>query len=740
MDNQTRDEEAGLAANNNRQRPRASLPSLLFLTVLIFMLTSHSGDEFLARHQHQEALRALTWQLSNYTAWMNGTESDFSLPEQDEAIHPLLDSFGIVGEIQDPNWSSYYSNITGFIRGEGQFYNITPSALALNTSRKWTPYAEALMSKVNLTGIPDKLGVWDWEASKQVSLSVTEKLSRLDDRSESAVLIHGKLEVTDQNTSEDLRLEFEGVHFLANGSIYGFAVPPTRHLDIRLLPSLVPEDGKNITAQLIEPELEARITKLRNLIDDGVLDDLSNEDQPKSTCTFTIYSQLSPVDIPQQLMADYESELQNPTGAWTVKPPPLSVNSLIISEECGIIFELVDSKGLSSKSFFRKVTNYAAMMTLAYFALILLSTRQTRRSRTPSGLSRVSRWVFLPQAALDCVAFAGHITFAVLAEGRTSLALLAPAFLACVLFLIEVQFSLLVHQIQIPEDVAPPPPTPPPAPAAPQDQTTPGPTTGTPAPPRPTPTPPHRQSFFSFFIHHIQTDPQAKLWLMWFAFLTVIVRVVLSPLLSMMFIGITHTSFWSAQIVRSARRGRTSGLDKEFVIGTTICRLVIALYFISCPQNVLNIVPKWWSGWLALLVCFQAGVLILQEHLGPSFFLPERFSIKKTYDYHPPLPLPDPESPDPSLGDCPICMDAILVDPHHRRSKSLDEKSWGDKPGKPSGAGAILNRMQLGVESASARKSYSLAPCHHLFHTECLERWLAVKNICPQCRRPLPPL
>ncbi len=50
----------------------------------------------------------------------------------------------------------------------------------------------------------------------------------------------------------------------------------SRHLDIRLLPSLVPEDGKNITAQLIEPELEARITKLRNLIDDGVLDDLSN--------------------------------------------------------------------------------------------------------------------------------------------------------------------------------------------------------------------------------------------------------------------------------------------------------------------------------------------------------------------------------------------------------------------------------------------------------------------------------
>lgn len=88
------------------------------------------------------------------------------------------------------------------------------------------------------------------------------------------------------------------------------------------------------------------------------------------------------------------------------------------------------------------------MMTFVYFVLIFFSTRQTRRSRTPSGLSRVSRWVFLPQAALDCVAFAGHLTFAVLAEGRTSLALLAPAFLACVMFLIEV--VCLIVEVSLP--------------------------------------------------------------------------------------------------------------------------------------------------------------------------------------------------------------------------------------------------------------------------------------------------
>jgi hypothetical protein len=47
---------------------------------------------------------------------------------------------------------------------------------------------------------------------------------------------------------------------------------------------------------------------------------------------------------------------------------------------------------------------------------------------------------------MDSVSFAGHITFAILAEGRTSLSLIAPAFLSCVLFTCEaVSFSRLTY-------------------------------------------------------------------------------------------------------------------------------------------------------------------------------------------------------------------------------------------------------------------------------------------------------
>ena len=79
MDFNARDEEAGLPGNARAQRPRSSVPSFLFISFMLFMLTSHNGDEFLARHQYQDAVLSLTYQLSNYTSWLNGNVSNFSV-------------------------------------------------------------------------------------------------------------------------------------------------------------------------------------------------------------------------------------------------------------------------------------------------------------------------------------------------------------------------------------------------------------------------------------------------------------------------------------------------------------------------------------------------------------------------------------------------------------------------------------------------------------------------------------
>lgn len=83
------------------------------------------------------------------------------------------------------------------------------------------------------------------------------------------------------------------------------------------------------------------------------------------------------------------------------------------------------------------------------------------------------------------------------------------------------------------------------------------------------------------------------------------------------------------------------------------------------------------------------------------------------------MPLPDSEAPDRSLGDCSICMDAIMLEAPPRRS--LSEKAGVDEPGaelegaSAGAAGGLWDAMQANVGMKAARKNYSLAPCSHLF-------------------------
>jgi len=38
------------------------------------------------------------------------------------------------------------------------------------------------------------------------------------------------------------------------------------------------------------------------------------------------------------------------------------------------------------------------------------------------------------------------------------------------------------------------------------------------------------------------------------------------------------------------------------------------------------------------------------------------------------------------------------------------------------------------------KTDFMLTPCNHLFHSFCLESWLANKSECPYCRQIIPPL
>jgi hypothetical protein len=44
----------------------------------------------------------------------------------------------------------------------------------------------------------------------------------------------------------------------------------------------------------------------------------------------------------------------------------------------------------------------------------------------------------------------------------------------------------------------------------------------------------------------------------------------------------------------------------------------------------------------------------------------------------------------------------------------------------------------LSLKDNSKRNILMKTPCNHLFHTECLEKWIQFKTECPYCRRDIP--
>lgn len=83
------------------------------------------------------------------------------------------------GSHLNPSEAAYYTNITGFIRGDISFHNITPSFLANSTQQHyptvWKPFAERFMNGSNMTEAVEKSGTWNWTGSDKVALSVVEK-------------------------------------------------------------------------------------------------------------------------------------------------------------------------------------------------------------------------------------------------------------------------------------------------------------------------------------------------------------------------------------------------------------------------------------------------------------------------------------------------------------------------------------------------------------------------------------
>ncbi|KAM3365865.1 hypothetical protein ACQJBY_015468 [Aegilops geniculata] len=164
----------------------------------------------------------------------------------------------------------------------------------------------------------------------------------------------------------------------------------------------------------------------------------------------------------------------------------------------------------------------------------------------------------------------------------------------------------------------------------------------------------------------------------------------LRPLLFLMY------SFWIPQIVTNVIRDTRKPLHPQYILGMTATRVAIPLYIFGCPSNFMRIEPdKKWCIAVTAFMGIQAAVLLLQHYLGSRCFIPRQILPEK-YCYHRKV-----EDSTNQPIDCVICM--TTIDLSQRTSE------------------------------------YMVAPCEHIFHSGCLQRWMDIKMECPTCRRSLPP-
>lgn len=705
--------------NDGPRQNRSSLSSLLFVLFMFFLMTGGGSDDNVAatKNYYRQSLESLKSQREDYAAWLNGTSTNFTMPEHDIALDPFVEK--ILSPITDSAGPiSYYRNISGFFSGPSTFYNassLNDTNISTNSSAysEWIPFAKSFFGDVNMSDATERSKQFEWSRLSKVAITIVELRDSQNDLHQDLVFMQGKADFTTTEDAE-IRMHLDGIHMTESGEFVGLATPFGQMSDIRTLPSLVSNSVKNETQVKVKSELEKRIEKVKSMIDNGSPDEERLKDESESVhCQFSFHFQLRPAHVVSGLLEELETELENPTGLSTIPSPPLLLDSAFISKPCGIFVENKGMKGLKLQKFWQKATTYAGYAFVLYLGLLVLLMRQMESpiGRTSSGISRISRWTMIIQATADAISFIGHLTFGILfSEHRSSLSLLAPGFLACMLCVYEMRYAVLIKHVQGPEDLALM------ERGNTQQNNRPGNGSQT-APVADNGNESRQTSLFEMFKVYFRLVTRS-----WFFILICIILffdILLTSVVMLVFVGCVYSSLWIPQIYRSAVRGSRPGLSMEYIIGGSLGRSFFALYIFGCPENVLGVQASRWAYFSVFLLLLQVAIILCQETFGPSFFLPQRLVVAQPYDYHPNIALPDAEAPKQALSDCAICMEPIVI--QHDPLASV-----------PSNL--------LRGNNVRTRKEYAWAPCNHVFHSTCLEQWLAIKNVCPQCRRPLPPL
>ena len=196
------------------------------------------------------------------------------------------------------------------------------------------------------------------------------------------------------------------------------------------------------------------------------------------------------------------------------------------------------------------------------------------------------------------------------------------------------------------------------------------------------------------------------------------------------FTFILFGSTWISQIIYSAKQGTKPPMSYLYILSTSFSKISISFYVKAYKNNIFGYRPNYVKVFIvSSIIIIEAVILCLQKFLGSKFIIPKKFR-KQAYNYY---KSENEITSNDKETECVICLDKI------GNNFTFEDEELNNIKGN-----IIKKKIIKYIEKIKKRQKmkekYMLTPCHHLFHTKCLESWLNVKNQCPCCRQRIPPL
>ncbi|KAE8199409.1 hypothetical protein CF336_g1219 [Tilletia laevis] len=486
-----------------------------------------------------------------------------------------------------------------------------------------------------------------------------------------------------------VRFDLTGVHFLKNGGLLVNALPaesrevPDLRAVLGMLPAhfILPSNKNhseeaprpvlNETMYAINETLSQDIERLTDLVgDNDPTQDLSkpSDERVSHNCTdMHLYLRLGPATpagasrVEEERVREYEHEMffrsgASPMGLLGQRARPLRIeHAVFFSQRCNLVIHASGPEnlegglvGLRYIAHRGKVMRAALCLALVAFLQLRLTMGMMRRARTASARIKIDWRTLLLQTIADMYTSILCAIPAVVWRNETNLLLIGVSFLVgCHFVGGEYQFLIfVVHDSQNdPLDNRPPPvAAPAPAPIAVPASAS-APAAASVATTTPTPAGAGAGADAATTTEAV-VDPldQATAGRRQRSYRYIIILVFFfllnfQPLIFFSILGPVLYSFWIPQIMRNVRRGSRRPFPRTYVVGMTFCRCLLPLYFWQCPNNIFFWEPTPLVWILIGYLWLQAIILLLQDELGPGFFLPARFQPEgpPSWDWHPPL-------------------------------------------------------------------------------------------------------